>query len=87
MKAFARTGVVVAICVLPIGSAAAAQCMRAGGWGTGVLEPVASFMAQAALKNQAKAWGGDAVKVGKISEKCEWKAVSFECTAQARACK
>ena len=70
-----------------IGSAAAAQCIRAGGWGTGVMENFASFMAQAAMKNQAKAWGGEAVKIGKVSEKCEWKTLAFECTAHARACK
>jgi hypothetical protein len=44
-------------------------------------------MAQAAMKNQAKAWGGDAVKIGKVNEKCEWKTLAFECTAYARACR
>jgi hypothetical protein len=70
-----------------IGSAAAAQCIRAGGWGTGVMQNFASFMAQAAMKNQAKAWGGESVKVSKVSETCEWKVLAFECTAHARACK
>jgi hypothetical protein len=73
--------------VAGIASAAAAQCIRAGGWGTGVMENFASFMAQAAMKNQAKAWGGEAVKISKVSEKCEWKTLTFECTAYARACK
>jgi hypothetical protein len=51
------------------------------------MENFASFMAQAAMKNQAKAWGGEAVKISKVSEKCEWKTLTFECTAYARACK
>jgi hypothetical protein len=44
-------------------------------------------MAEAAMKNQAKAWGGDAVKISKPDQKCEWKTLAFECTARARACK
>lgn len=87
MKALARTGAVTAACLLLIGTAQAAPCMKAGGWGTGVVQNLASFMAQAALKNQAKAWGGDAVKIGKVTESCAWKTVSYECTAHARACK
>jgi hypothetical protein len=70
-----------------IGSAAAAQCIRAGGWGTGVMQNFASFMAQAAMKNSAKAWGGESVKIGKVNETCGWKTLAFECTAYARACK
>src|SRR5262245_9631047 len=71
-----------------IGSAsAAAQCIRAGGWGTGVMESFASFMSNAAMKNQAKAWGGEAVKITNVSSKCEWKSLAFECTTFARACK
>ena len=78
----------VAGAILMIGSPAhAASCIKAGGWGTGVLENFASFMAEAAMKNQAKAWGGDAVKIGKVSKACEWKTVGYECTAHARACK
>jgi len=44
-----------ALSLAGIGSATAAQCIRAGGWGTGVMQNFASFMAQAAMKNQAKA--------------------------------
>ena len=91
MNKFARRTIcaaaVSATFALAAGSAQAAQCIKAGGWGTGVLENFASFMAEAAMKNQAKAWGGDAVKIGKVDQKCEWKAVAFECTAHARACK
>lgn len=87
MKVFVRIVVIAGLSAAFVGSAAAAQCIRAGGWGTGALEGFASFMAQAAMKNQAKAWGGDAVKIGKVNEKCEWKALAFECTAHARACK
>ena len=70
-----------------IGSATAAQCIKAGGWGTGVMQNFASFMAQAAMKNQAKAWGGESVKIGKVDETCTWKTLAYECTARARACK
>jgi len=52
-----------------------------------MLEGFASFMAQAAMKNSAKAWGGDAVKIGAANTKCELKTLLYECTASARACK
>jgi hypothetical protein len=87
MKRFVSAALLAGLGLSAIGSASAAQCIRAGGWGTGVMESFASFMAKAAMKNQAKAWGGDTVKITKVSEKCEWKAVSFECTSFARACK
>jgi hypothetical protein len=77
----------LAVSLAGSGSAAAAQCIKAGGWGTGVMQNFASFMAQAAMKNQAKAWGGESVKISKVSETCEWKTLAFECTAHARACK
>ncbi len=67
--------------------AQAAQCIKAGGWGTGALESFASFMAEAAMKNSAKARLGDAVKIGPASTKCEIKGLLYECNASARACK
>jgi hypothetical protein len=87
MKGTARVAAVAGVCLALATSAGAAQCIRAGGWGTGLLENIASFMAEAALKNQAKAWGGSAVKIGKVRQTCAWKTVAYECTAQARACK
>ena len=72
---------------LSSGSAAAAQCIRAGGWGTGALQGFASFMAEAAMKNSAKAKLGDAVKIGAPSTKCETKGLLYECTAYAKACR
>jgi hypothetical protein len=87
MKKLIPIALIAGLTLANTGPAAAAQCIRAGGWGTGVLENFASFMANAAMKNQAKAWGGDTVKLSKISEKCEWKTVAFECTAYGRACK
>jgi hypothetical protein len=66
---------------------AAAKCMQVGGVGTGLMEGFASFMAEAAMKNSAKARLGDGVKIGKVSKKCGWKTVSFECTARAQACR
>jgi hypothetical protein len=88
MKTFASMAAIAALGLAGAGPAAAAgQCIRAGGWGTGVMENFASFMAQAAMKNQAKAWGGESVKISKVSEKCAWKTLAFECTTYARACK
>jgi hypothetical protein len=69
------------------GSAAAAQCIKAGGWGTGALQGFASFMAEAAMKNSAKAKLGDAVKISAPNTKCESKGLLYECTAYARACR
>jgi len=70
------------------GSAGAAQCMSAGGVGIGVFEGFASFMAEAAMKNSAKArLGTDAPKIGKVDTRCQWKTVNFECRARAQACK
>ena len=72
---------------LNAGPAAAAQCIKAGGWGTGALQGFASFMAEAAMKNSAKAKLGDAVKIGAPNTKCESKGLLYECTAYARACR
>jgi len=69
------------------GTAAAAQCMQVGGMGMGVLEGIASFMAEAAMKNSAKARLGENARIGKVSKKCEWKTVSYECHARAQACR
>jgi hypothetical protein len=86
MKRFVSVALVAGLSLATIGSAAA-ECIRAGGWGTGVMESFASFMSNAAMKNQAKAWGGESVKITKVSQKCEWKALAFQCTTFARACK
>ena len=58
--------------------------MQVGGVGMGVMEGFASFMAEAAMKNSAKARLGDAVKIGKVSKKCEWKTVSLRVHGLAR---
>jgi hypothetical protein len=87
MRRFVSAALVAGLTLATIGGAAAEQCIRAGGWGTGVMESFASFMANAALKNQAKAWGGDSVKIGKINQTCAWKTLAYECTSFARACK
>ena len=87
MKTIIRVAVVAELIATGVGSAAAAQCMRAGGWGTGALEGFASFMAEAAMKNSAKAKLGDAVKIGPASTKCEVKGLLYECNATARACR
>jgi hypothetical protein len=65
----------------------AQRCMTAGGWGTGAFEGFASFMAEAAMKNSAKARLGDDVKIGAVTKKCGQKGLFVECTARARACR
>jgi hypothetical protein len=91
MKTLTRTaliaGFALALLQAQSGAAAAAQCMQVGGVGMGMMEGFASFMAEAAMKNSAKARLGDAVKIGKVSKKCEWKTVSYECRARAQACR
>jgi hypothetical protein len=87
MKLFLRAALFGGLTVALVGSAAAAQCIKAGGWGTGALEGFASFMAEAAMKNSAKAKLGDAVKIGPVANKCEVKGLLYECNATARACK
>lgn len=87
MKMLVRVAVVASLSVAFVGGAAAAQCIKAGGWGTGALEGFASFMAEAAMKNSAKAKLGDAVKIGAVSQKCEVKGLLYECNASAKACK
>ena len=81
-------------CRLRLGSAAGSsghghrRPMHAGRRrGHGLMEGFASFMAEAAMKNSAKARLGEAVKIGKVSKKCEWKTVSYECQARAQACR
>jgi hypothetical protein len=65
----------------------AQKCMTAGGWGTGAFEGFASFMAEAAMKNSAKAKLGDTVKIGVVAKKCGQKGLLIECTARAKACR
>lgn len=87
MKIFVRVALLAGLTVALVGSAAAAPCIKAGGWGTGALEGFASFMAEAAMKNSAKAKLGDGVKIGPVANKCEVKGLLYECNATARACK
>jgi hypothetical protein len=87
MPMFVRAALFAGLTVALAGSAIAAPCIKAGGWGTGALEGFASFMAEAAMKNSAKAKLGDAVKIGPVANKCEMKGLLYECNATARACK
>jgi hypothetical protein len=87
VRAASIAGFALALLQAQTGPAAAAKCMQVGGVGIGVLEGFASFMAEAAMKNSAKARMGDGVKIGKVSKTCGWKTVSFECTARAQACR
>jgi len=65
----------------------APRCVTAGGWGTGAFEGFASFMAESAMKNSAKAKLGDDVKIGAVRKKCGQKGLLIECTASAQACR
>jgi hypothetical protein len=82
-----RVALVAGLNVALAGGAAAATCIKAGGWGTGALEGFATFMAEAAMKNSAKAKLGEAVKIGAVAKRCEVKGLLYECTATARACR
>jgi hypothetical protein len=44
-------------------------------------------MAEAAMKNSAKARLGDNAKISPAKTKCEIKGLLYECNASARACK
>lgn len=90
MRAIVRIALVSAVVLVSAGAggpAHAGSCVNVGGVGMGLMEGFASFMAEAAMKNSAKAKLGDAVKIGKVSKKCEWKTVNYECTARAQACR
>jgi hypothetical protein len=87
LRAAAIAAMGVALLQAQSGAASAAQCMQVGGVGMGVLEGVASFMAEAAMKNSAKARVGENARIGKVSKRCAWKTVSYECHARAQACK
>ena len=84
---FVRAALAGGLTMALVSAATAAPCIKAGGWGTGALQGFASFMAEAAMKNSAKARLGDAVKIGPVMQKCEVKGLLYECTATARACK
>jgi len=71
----------------PESGSGAAQCIRAGGWGTGALQGFATYMAEAAMQDSAKAKFGKDVKIGNPTTQCETKGLLYECTAYARACK
>jgi hypothetical protein len=84
----AAAALVIGACQVVGAPADAAQsCIRAGGEGTGLVQGFASFMAHVAMKNQAKAWGGDSVKIGEPKETCTQQFLVYTCTAFARACK
>jgi len=89
MKAHMRAVLAAAAvtAALSVSPAYAETCQRFGGWGTGALESFASFMAEAAMKNAAKAKFGATVKIGPVTKKCEVPTVLVECRAFARACK
>jgi len=65
----------------------ASRCMTAGGWGTGAFEGFASYMAESAMKNSAKARLGDDVKIGAVRKNCGQQGLLIECTASAQACR
>ena len=65
--------------------ASAGSCMKVTGQGTGVTEPVAKFMSEAAVKNGIANRGLKAA--GKIKTSCKTDAlVISNCTSSQRAC-
>ena len=91
MKKHMRTvliaGFGIALLQTQANTAAAAQCMQVGGMGIGVFEGFASFMAEAAMKNSAKARLGESARLGKVNTRCAWKTVNYECHSRAQACR
>ena len=87
MSALLRAVITAGLVAGVAAPATAASCIKVGGWGTGVTEGFASFMANAALKNSAKKWGGETVKISKVSEKCQSEGLTISCNTRARACK
>ena len=87
VRALLLTGFGVALMQGYAGTASAAQCMQVGGMGIGVFEGFASFMAEAATKNSAKARLGDTARIGRMTTRCQWKTVNFECHSRAQACR
>jgi hypothetical protein len=70
-----------------VAPAHAQRCMIAGGWGTGMFEGFARFMAETAMKNSVKAKLGDKARIGAVSKRCEQKGLLIECTARTRGCR
>jgi hypothetical protein len=66
-------------------SPADAKCVKIGGEGTGLGEPIAKDQANMALAEAIKAYGGKAS--GKASHKCTMTLVLATCTASQKACK
>jgi hypothetical protein len=67
--------ILTALGAIALGPPAMAQrCMTAGGYGSGVFEGFAAFMAEAAMR------------VGLVSMKSAQNGLLFECHARARAC-
>ncbi len=61
------------------------SCVLAGGEATMITKDLATFMANAALKNSIK--GMNATAVGAVNLKCNDPAPLTYCKAQQRACK
>ncbi len=88
MTTTGRFLVMAAAASLAAGAAAPAfakSCVRAGGQGSGFTPELATFMANAALKNSITAYGGAAA--GKVSVSCKTDMLITNCTARQRVCK
>ena len=75
----------LALAVAPAPAAAKVTCVRAGGTATSPTTAIATFMAEAALKNSIEAQGRK--QVGPTSVKCDGQALGPTCVAKAKACK
>lgn len=89
-KMFNSRSVMVAVIVASASialasNAEARSCVQAGGQGTGITKEVATFMANAAMKQQMEKLG---VKPsGKAKLTCTYDLVVSNCTVKQRACK
>lgn len=67
------------------GPVEAKSCVLAGGEGTGVTTDIATFMANAALKQSIEKMGAKASGKAKVS--CKTEMLITTCKSQQRACK
>jgi len=78
-------GMVAAVAIAGLTTAAEAKCIRASGEGTAITHELATELAKVALNSSISSWGGKAR--GKVSTSCKYEFVFSSCKAHSRACK
>lgn len=78
-------GMVAAVAVAGLATAAEAKCIKASGEGTAITHEVATELAKVALNTSISGWGGKAR--GKSSTSCKYDFIFSTCKVHSRACK